>query len=87
MKRSLRGLDNTEDGCNSAGCDPRKPDLSIRERAALLNQRGLGLTIVGASAAAGCLQPASTEQATSSEREAQDDRFNRPLAGGDAMFG
>jgi hypothetical protein len=68
METSSKGLDNA-DTCSSAGCEPRKPDLSIRERAALLNQRELRLTILGASAAERCSQPASTKQA--SGREAQ----------------
>jgi hypothetical protein len=70
METSLKVIDNAKGSCttsNSAGCEPSKPVPSIRERAALLNRRELGLTILGASAAAllaGCSQPAPTGQAS-----------------------
>jgi hypothetical protein len=74
METSSKALDNSKGGwntCDSAGCEPCKPVPSIRERAALLNRRELGLTILGASAAVldGCLQAAPTGQANSDRRK------------------
>jgi hypothetical protein len=69
MNTSLKILDlpgRARETYNSTGCEPCGPVPSIRERAALLNRRELGPTILDASAAAllaGCSQPAHPGQA------------------------
>jgi hypothetical protein len=75
METSSKASDSSKGGpstLDSAECEPGKPVPSIRERAALLNQKESGLTIRSASAAAvndGFSPSAVTGQAKSNRRE------------------